>query len=513
MSSAAPHLAETLGTLLDPGVIRSELERLLRSDQFKNSKRCMTLLNYLVEESLAGHGDELKERLIGVHVFGRKPDYDASADPVVRNAAIELRKRLAQFYDESGGNSGVRIELHSGTYRPGFRSLPQTPEIAPSSQPLPALRRHGRLARISLGVAVAVSCVLGVLLYHFWVRSKLELEKSSAALAHAAGIAASSSSPAAVGSDAVRILAGNLQSGTYIDRFGNQWLSDRYFTGGRTSQNSTNFFFPPADPELFRTMRVGTFNYDIPLKPKQVYELRLYFFEPQFRYGNKVGGDGENERLFQVRANGDVILDNFDIIEDSGFASVTVRAFKEITAAQDGKLHLQFISQRADAILNAIELLPAADHSIPPIRIHSGLFYYTDHAGNRWSPDNFYIGGQLFDSGSPVTETQDPDLYSAARLGNFQYAIPVPPGRYGLTLYFSETWFRSPGRRVFDISCNGNTLIRRMDIFEQVGFSHVLQKSFHGLEPNGQGKLLISFSPIVNYGSISAIEVVDESRY
>jgi hypothetical protein len=311
---------------------------------------------------------------------------------------------------------------------------------------------------------------------------------------------------------AIRILAGNRQSGNYVDRFGNEWLSDSYFTGGAAKNGPTNFFFPPADPGLFRTMRRGAFSYDIPLKANQSYEMRLYFAEPVIHYGSEVGGDGENARLFQVRANGQPILDNFDITADGGFASATVRAFRNIVAAQDGKLHLQFIAQRSEPLVTAIELLPSTATAIPPIRIHSAQLYAIDHAGNRWSPDNFYIGGNLYDAGVPITGSEDSEVFKVERLGNFHYAIPVPPGRYSLTLYFAETWFHDPGRRVFDVSCNGVMLLHRLDIFEQAGFAHVYKKTFHGLEPNGQGKLFISFSPIVNYASVRALEVADESR-
>lgn len=137
-------------------------------------------------------------------------------------------------------------------------------------------------------------------------------------------------------------------------------------------------------------------------------------------------------------------------------------------------------------------------------------FYYTDHAGNRWSPDNFYLGGQLFDSGATTSDSTDAELFNSSRLGNFTYALPVPPGRYGLTLYFAETWFHNPGERVFDVTCNGAFLLRHFDILHDAGFSHVAKKTFHGLEPNGQGKLLISFSPTIDYASVSALEVTEE---
>ncbi|HZQ45076.1 MAG TPA: malectin domain-containing carbohydrate-binding protein [Acidobacteriaceae bacterium] len=508
-----------------PDLVRSELTRLLKGDQFKNSKRCQNLLAYLVEETLEDRTDLLKERLIGIHVFGRQPNYDTAEDPVVRNAAIEVRKRLAQFYVDSDPGAVLRIHLHAGKYVPEFRYIETaTPhvELQPPSpmavlseerQPVEPATPSAFLSRRRTTVLTFLSVILIItaflVMHHFQPSRPFGRSASNLRPADAPAGGSSSGSVAAAG-DAVRILVGSDQSGSYVDRFGNHWSSDQYFTGGQAVAGVTNFFFPPADPVLYRTMRQGSFDYDIPLKKDADYEMRLYFAERQYRYGNRVAGDGENLRTFQVRANGHVILDHFDIIEDSGFAATTVRAFKNIAAAQDGKLHLQFVAERDQPLLAAIELLPMVAGSIPPIRIHMSPSEYTDQNGRTWSSDNFYIGGQLFDSGAGVSETQDPDLFSVARFGNFSYAIPVPPGSYALTLYFAETWFHDPGRRVFDVTCNGSTLISGLDIVKQAGFGRVYKKTFHGLQPNGQGKLLISFSPSIDYASIRALEVTAE---
>jgi Malectin domain len=513
MSNGSVSLAGDTGVQPHPDLVRAELDRLLQCDHFKNSRRCRTLLSYLVEETIAGRGDQLKERLVGINVFGRNPDYETAEDPVVRNAAIEVRKRLAQFYIESGNGTQLRIDLHPGTYVPEFRCAV---ENRMSGQPRERLLgRIGRRPAMFAIVAVVLllSIMLAVLVYRYAVPGTVRIEHPQSPSTHPAGTAASSTLPATAAEDgAVRILAGNLQSGPYVDRFGDRWSPDCYFTGGLAKNGPTNFFFPPADPGLFRTMRRGTFAYDIPLEENQVYEMRLYFVETQIHYGSEVGGDGENLRLFQVRANGQVILDNFDVTADGGFASTTTRAFRNIVAAQDGKLHLQFTAVKSEPLVSAIELLPSTASAIPPIRIHAAPLYAIDHAGNHWSPDDFYIGGELYDANVPITETTDADLFKVERLGNFHYAIPVPPGHYSLTLYFAETWFHDPGKRVFDVSCNGVMLLHRFDIFKQAGFAHVYQKTFHGLEPNGQGKLFISFSPVVNYASVRALEVIDEGR-
>jgi hypothetical protein len=79
------------------------------------------LLAYLIEQALLDDPKPLKERRVGSEVFGRDPGYDTAADPIVRNAASELRKRLRQYYYEVAQPSGVHIELPSGTYLLAFR--------------------------------------------------------------------------------------------------------------------------------------------------------------------------------------------------------------------------------------------------------------------------------------------------------------------------------------------------------------------------------------------------------
>ena len=96
--------------------VRTVLERVLGSHLFKGSRRCQILLRHITEQTLAGDTSSLKERTLGIAVFGRAPDYDTSQDPIVRASAAEIRKKLAQYYQEPGHESEVRIELLSGSY-------------------------------------------------------------------------------------------------------------------------------------------------------------------------------------------------------------------------------------------------------------------------------------------------------------------------------------------------------------------------------------------------------------
>jgi hypothetical protein len=118
-----------------PEAVREALTRVLASTEFRTSKRSQEFLRYVVEHTLNGRSDLLKERTIGIEVFGRSTDYEPGEDATVRVKAGEVRKRLGLYYAEQGAHDPVRIELHSGTYIPEFRSVEASP---PVSEPLPA---------------------------------------------------------------------------------------------------------------------------------------------------------------------------------------------------------------------------------------------------------------------------------------------------------------------------------------------------------------------------------------
>ncbi len=118
----------TPASAADRDLVLKELEAILASYHFRGSKRYPTMLRYVVQAALDGHAGDLKERTLGVEVFGRDPGYDTSADPVVRFSASEVRKRIAQYYHENGSQSGLQIEMPLGSYAPEF--LIRGPESA-----------------------------------------------------------------------------------------------------------------------------------------------------------------------------------------------------------------------------------------------------------------------------------------------------------------------------------------------------------------------------------------------
>jgi hypothetical protein len=100
--------------------VAEEMNRILDHPTFKSSKQCVALLHYLVNQVLDGNQEGIKERTLGVEVFGRDPNYDTNSDPIVRRTANEIRKRLAQCYQEPNYHYPVKIHLVRGSYLPEF---------------------------------------------------------------------------------------------------------------------------------------------------------------------------------------------------------------------------------------------------------------------------------------------------------------------------------------------------------------------------------------------------------
>jgi hypothetical protein len=148
------------------GEIREQLARILGSPVFKNSKRYAEVLKYIVEQTLAGNTEHLKERTIGVDVFGREPDYDTGSDHVVRSAMAEVRKRLAQYYQGDVQSGELHLDLQPGSYVPQFRGERRGVRIDPLPAELPSagqISRHESrprwIAALIVGTLLLVAAV------------------------------------------------------------------------------------------------------------------------------------------------------------------------------------------------------------------------------------------------------------------------------------------------------------------------------------------------------------------
>jgi len=167
--------------------VREQLNRLLANPFFSHSKRFPMFLRFVVDRTLAGEAESIKERTLGIEIFGRDVEYDTAADPIVRVTAAEIRKRVAQYYQDPAHRGEVRITLPSGSYIPLF-GWPQatrdlTPhEVEPAPLPLPAPRtstgvnapRHSHLTLLLAIVAAAIVSVASVLVWQNMHPSALE---------------------------------------------------------------------------------------------------------------------------------------------------------------------------------------------------------------------------------------------------------------------------------------------------------------------------------------------------
>jgi len=134
----------------------------VESPAFEGSRRSKQFLQHVVEKALAGHGEELKERSLGVELFGRDPSYDTGDDAIVRVTGTDVRKRLHHFY--SRNDSAIRIELPAGSYVPVFRSFPGRDSALPAPvQPTRLGRRWWLWALV--GISLPALLILAV-----WLR-------------------------------------------------------------------------------------------------------------------------------------------------------------------------------------------------------------------------------------------------------------------------------------------------------------------------------------------------------
>src|ERR1700687_4667953 len=111
-------IARIVQTEQDIASLQLHLKELIDGAAFKGSHRSGQFLRYIVEQAIAGHFESLKERVIGVEMFGRSPSYDTGDDAIVRVTASDVRRRLLEHYGRYGSTSEFRITLPSGSYIP-----------------------------------------------------------------------------------------------------------------------------------------------------------------------------------------------------------------------------------------------------------------------------------------------------------------------------------------------------------------------------------------------------------
>ena len=519
---------------------REELvRRLAASSTFERSPRLRAFFLHVCRCALDNRPEGATEQQVGICVYDRPLGYNPNDDNIVRSQARQLRLKLEHHFANEGKDEAIVITIPKGRYLPVFEPRFQKPAMRVIPQVEPG--RFRRLPKTLVGVAV----VLGLAIVWLGFRSLKPISATPHASVAPAGSLprpepSTASPPSRSESVAspplaseVRIAAGHTGA-PYVDVLGRRWEADRYYEGGVPQPGPRHFFPPITDDGPFRNMREAVsadltapqaqrqFRYDIPVR-SGVYELRLYFADSYRQPDGDQQDDAQNYRHFHIDLNGHPLLLDLDPVADAGSAAVDVRVFRDVYPTSDGKLHLEFLSSWGrPAFVSALELTPGTPGKLNPIRLSAHQSGFVDADGKYWSGDNYFIGGRSTRRKNPETAPKIPVLYAGERHGNFSYAIPVAPGSFTVKLHFLESFF-SPliadagcggaGCRVFDVTCNGVLLLQDFDILQAAaGAFRPVVREFHGLHPNGQGKLLISFSPKANYAEIRAIEVIDEAK-
>jgi len=142
--------------------ILGQLTQIQNSHAFCNSARSKEFLSYVVEQTLAGRTDILKERSIGVDLFHRAPTYDTSEDPIVRVKAGEVRRRLAEFYAGEEPAPELQIEIPVGSYIPKFHWRSPADALAPTDEP-PAVEQIAPRPKLRTWKTAVATTVLVIL--------------------------------------------------------------------------------------------------------------------------------------------------------------------------------------------------------------------------------------------------------------------------------------------------------------------------------------------------------------
>jgi hypothetical protein len=519
---------------LDLDARRTELEAVLQSKYFTRAPALARLLSYLCEKLFDGEANRIKEYSVGVEVFHRGASFDQDSDSIVRVEANRLRKRLAEYYAGEGASHRLHITIPVGQYVPEFESGPSRQGKSASTAEVPSVAGQSAIESANLRhaehwfrhpggwvwwlVALLALLLLGLSCALLFLRH--QKRPSSAALSNQPSAQPAESQVGPPIGEEVRILSGSSRS--FVDHAGKLWSADTWFEGGTAVKSSVENIWRTQDPDFYRTSRQGQFRYRIPLK-KGVYELRLHFAETV--YGpESTGMGGEGSRILTVRANGKTLLSRFDIVADAGGSrTADVKVFPDIEPAADGLLDLECSAEDGkQAILSAIEILPGVPGHIRPVRLLARQSPYYSNDSHWWSPDNYFEGGQMASYSSPVSGTDDPELYETERWGNFSYAIPVSPGKYTVLLHFAARhgdWDqplslsgenRATVAHIFNVFCNGKVLLNNFNLVKEARQTDVILRKATGLEPNAQGKLLLSFVPVEGYATVTGIEVLPQ---
>ena len=490
---------------------KDELNWLLDSGALGRSSNLTRMLAFVCEKHFLDQDEQVKEYTIATEALGRRDNFDPQADTIVRVTAHSLRKRLEDIYQTDGINRPVHVLIPPGRYLPCF--VHKGAERTQNTHDTPALALSGPEQVLSYGqhpavthlkknlsrwlVAAAFLAAVSLLcgFYFFTHRNATK-----------AVVAAPQGSPAALPQprNTIRVLMGSGRK-TYVDHSGYTWIPDEYCSGGDNVTMAAQKIVGTEDTYLYLGGIRGIAHCIFPVKPGQ-YEIHFHFAETTDLQ------TATHPVILSINGGTDI---NFDVVDHAGGDGIaTSYVLTGIRPENDGTIRLNYISEVS--LLDAVEILPADSENLLPVRITASPFSITDSANQLWLSDRYFRGGRRGQAPASA-KTTNGGIYSYDRIGSFRYDIPVvSPGKYRVTLFFSEPWFGKqnlvsggPGSRIFDVSCNGSMILKNFDIMAEGGSNPVV-KRFDNIPATNQGKIELSFMPVVNYPEVNAIEVLAE---
>jgi malectin (di-glucose binding ER protein) len=493
---------------------RSELDWLLESGVLGRSANAARVLRYICEESAAGRADRLKEYTIAVEALGRRADFNPQHDTIVRVTVHTLRKRLQEVYSHGeGATHNVRLVIPSGGYAVHFASV--------DSKPSSEIGLSATGASVDLSVSAARTPErpkqLGSSSTHdyrrsFWLILMLAgaflvfvvfVLRRHVSIGHKE-ISRSVAAPALTPSGGpVRLMLGP-DKHRYSDHAGQSWLPANC-DGGTVVAPANAAIGGTEDSYLYQGGLSGMVHCVFPVA-KGIYELHLYFAEPT---------DLEAARRTALISINAGPARGVDVVDRAGGDRLaTSISIPGVSPENDGAIHLDYTSEVSP--LTAVEIVPAPSVALLPIRIVASSSPYVDEMGQLWLSDRYFSGGRR---GQTPDQEHRPNmgLYGADRIGKFRYILPVVPNAsYRVRLYFREPWFGQdngpaggPGSRVFNVSCNGEMMLRNFDILAE-SKGAPLVKTLDHVTATTDGTIELFFLPVINYPVVNAIEVEPE---
>ena len=487
---------------------KDELNWLLTSGVLGRSSNLARMLTFVCEKHFQGQDDQITEYSIATEALGRRDLFDPQDDTIVRVTAHSLRKRLQEIYQTDGVHRPVHIQIPLGNYLPSF--VHEGADGVPAAEDTPASDSSlgqtlpdahlpdvkPRSKRPSLLLAAAILAAIFLLCgYYFFAHRNA----TKTAVASAPGLPAQLQPK-----NTIRALMGTGRK-TYVDHSGYTWIPGNYCSSGDSVMVAAQKIMGTEDPYLYQGGIRGIAHCIFPVKPGE-YEIHLHFAETSDLQ------TATHSAVLSINAGTDF---SFDVVDNAGGDGIaTSYVLTGIRPENDGAIHLDYTSEVS--LLNAVEILSADSDNLLPVRIATSPFPITDSDNKLWLSDRYFSGGRrgLIPESA---KTANRGIYTYNRVGRFRYDIPVTPlGIYRVTLHFSEPWFGEhnlvnggPGSRIFNVSCNGNMILKNFDILAEGGTNPVV-KTFDNIQASTRGRIELSFIPVVNYPEINAIEVIPE---